>query len=66
MLVLGRETGQSLYIKLADHVDPNMTVSDLFSEGAIKISLSGVKSDHEAAIGIEASKAFSILREELL
>ena len=66
MLVLGRETGQSLYINLADHVDPDMTVSDLFSGGAIKISLSEVKSDHEAAIGIEASRAFKILREELV
>ena len=66
MLVLGRETGQSLYINLADHVDPDMTVRDLFSDGPIIIGLSEVKSDHEAAIGIEASGAFKILREELV
>lgn len=65
MLVLGRETGQFLYIKLADHIDPDMTVRDLFSDGPIIIGLSEVRSEYEAAIGIEASSAFKIIREEL-
>ena len=65
MLILGRETGESIYIRPTEDIDPDMTVQDLFAEGPIKVLLSAVKDDHTAAIGIEAPIVLSIVREEL-
>lgn len=64
MLVLERKSGESVLIYPDESIDPNMRVSDLFSNGPIHIS---VRCKQKAAIklAISAPDSIKILRKEI-
>jgi|GEM_PF-4906032 len=67
MLSLARNIKQSIYIMPNSDIDPNMTVKDLFINGAIKVTLYQIsKSRDQAKIGVAAPYELDIIREELL
>ncbi len=65
MLILTRRIGETIQLNLADFVDSDMTVGELFSHGSIEIALLGIKG-HQARIGIQASAILNIARTELI
>ncbi len=65
MLILTRRPGETFQIDLAESVDPNLTVSELFSDGPIQIAILGVKGN-QVRVGTEASDRLTILRDELV
>ena len=65
MLILTRRIGETIQLNLADYVDSDMTVGELFSHGNIEIALLDIKGN-QASIGIQASEIFNIVRTELL
>ena len=65
MLILTRRPGELFQIDLAESVDPNMTVSELFADGPIEVAVVSLKGN-QVRIGIQASDRLTILREELV
>ncbi len=65
MLILTRRPGESFQIDLAESVDPNMTVCELFADGPIEIVILGVKGS-QVRVGTQASDRLTILRDELV
>ena len=64
MLILSRKPGKSFKIELQDTIDPNMPVKELFTEGPIEILVIKV-SNRRVRLGINASRDFAILRDEI-
>lgn len=64
MLILTRRPGESLSIRPVWQLDPATPVEQLFSEGAIRIAITGVRGS-QVRLGVSAHKSFHILREEL-
>lgn len=65
MLILTRRPGEALTIRPIWHLDPATPVEHLFSDGAIRIAITGVRGS-QVRLGIAAHSSFHILREELL
>ncbi|MCO6414078.1 MAG: carbon storage regulator [Thiogranum sp.] len=65
MLILTRRVGETLFINLAGTVDPATPVGELFTEGSIEVAILGVKGN-QVRVGLQASKQFNIVREELV
>ena len=65
MLILTRNENQSLYIFPSDNLNPDMTVQELFQNGAIEIKVTQIL-DTQVKLGINASKFLDVLREELM
>jgi sRNA-binding carbon storage regulator CsrA len=65
MLIISRRPGESLFIDLAESVDPDMTVGELFSDGPVEVAIMGVKGD-QVKVGTEAPSELSIMRDELV
>jgi sRNA-binding carbon storage regulator CsrA len=63
MLVVSRRADESIQIKLADGVDGNLTLNDLFAKGPIAITLLG-GNGRRVKMGIEAPPELCILRVE--
>lgn len=64
MLVLTRRPGEALLIRPDKNLDPSMTVTELFKDGPILVSIQDIK-PNQVRIGIEASRAFAVVRDEL-
>jgi sRNA-binding carbon storage regulator CsrA len=68
MLVLRRESGESIFIYPDPDVDPDMTVGELFADGPIKVVVLDVNVDLDypvVRIGIEAQRDLTVLRDEV-
>ncbi len=65
MLILTRRPGESVFIDIAESVDPDMTVAELFADGPIEIVILGVKGN-QVRVGTQASDRLTILRDELV
>ena len=61
MLVVSRRADEAIQIKLADGVDGNLTLNDLFAKGPIEITLLG-GNGRRVKMGIEAPPELCILR----
>ena len=64
MLVLTRKEGESIHITLAEDVDPNLRVADLFTSGTIQIKINSIQGK-QVKVSIDAPQEFLILRDEL-
>ena len=64
MLILTRYPGEVLSIRPVWQLDPSTPVEQLFTEGAIRIAITGVRGT-QVRLGVSAHKSFHILREEL-
>ena len=65
MLVLTRRIGESVFIFPSDELDPDMPISELFSDGPIKITLTRVNGN-QSRLGIIAPETLTIAREEVV
>jgi len=63
MLVLSRRADESIVIQPADGVDANMTMSELFANGPIQITLLG-GTGRRVKMGIDAPEQLSIRRKD--
>jgi sRNA-binding carbon storage regulator CsrA len=61
MLVVSRRADEAIQIKLAEGVDGNLTLNDLFANGPIEITLLG-GNGRRIKMGIEAPPELCILR----
>ena len=63
MLIVSRKTTESIEIRPGDGTDTSMTLADLFSGGAIEITIvhSGA---NRVRMGVQAPRALSIRRKE--
>ena len=61
MLVVSRRADEAIQIKLADGVDGNLTLNELFANGPIEITLLG-GNGRRVKMGIEAPPELCILR----
>ncbi len=64
MLILTRRIGESIKLNLAENIDPDTTVGELFAEGGLEVAVLGIKGN-QARVGIEAPLSIQILRNEL-
>ena len=65
MLSLSRKENQSLFIRLDKDTDPNMTVDELFKDGAIEVYVHDLRKT-QIKIGIQAPQELNIIRAEAL
>lgn len=65
MLLISRKPGESFFLSISPDVDPDMRVGDLLSE-PIRIVILRKEARSGVMVGVEAPKAISIDREELL
>ena len=63
--MLFRKKDESFYIDLQEGVDKNMTVGELFANGAIEVQVAQLK-NNGVKIGIKAPDQLLVLRKELL
>jgi sRNA-binding carbon storage regulator CsrA len=63
MLVVSRRSDESILIKLADGVDSNLTLADLFANGPIEITLLG-GNGRRVKMGIAAPPMLCIRRKD--
>lgn len=63
MLVVSRRSDESILIKLADGVDSNITLADVFANGPIEITLLG-GNGRRVKMGIAAPPELSIRRKD--
>lgn len=61
MLVLSRRQAESVWISLAETVDPNMTVAELFERGPIEVTVLA-SSNNRVKLGVSASPLLAIWR----
>ena len=64
MLVLTRRVGESVLIYPSDTLDPDTTISQLFANGPIRLTLTRVNGS-QARVGIAAPDSLTIAREEV-
>jgi len=64
MLVLTRRIGESIFIFPSKDLDPNTTVSELFGDEPIRITLTRVNGN-QSRLGIVAPDELTIAREEV-
>jgi len=65
MLSLSRKENQSLFIRLDKNTDPNMTVGELFKDGAIEVYVHDLRKT-QIKIGIQAPQELNIIRAEAI
>lgn len=65
MLTITRKPSESFYIFPDDEISRNMTVSELFADGQIEITLNRIRGN-QVSIIIEAPKELFIFRKELI
>jgi len=65
MLTLERKEGESIIIQPSPDLDPSLTVTELFANGLIEITIKDIKPG-KAKILIDAPQELSIAREEIL
>ena len=65
MLTFSRREGESLYICPTDDADLNMTLGELFTAGAIELSINMIN-DTQVSIALNAPTELLILRDESL
>lgn len=65
MLVLSRRSNESIYIYPSDDLSPDMTVSELFAEGGIEVTILET-SRGLIKLGIDAPMMLNVDREEIL
>lgn len=65
MLTLERRNGESLLISPSEDLPKDMTVVELFSEGAIEILLKDAQRG-KAKIGLRVPRELDVVREELV
>lgn len=64
MLILGARQNEEIVIRVSEHVDPTLTVAELFAAGPLKIiPLRSHGSKHYDRVGIEAPGTLSICRQ---
>ena len=64
MLTLTRKEGESLYLTLAEGVDPKTPVGEILGSGGIVFRIFRVRTN-SATVGVEAPDEVMVLREEL-
>jgi sRNA-binding carbon storage regulator CsrA len=64
MLVLSRRADESIVIQPADGVDGNMTMTELFANGPIQITLLG-GTGRRIKMGIDAPEQLAIRRKDI-
>ena len=64
MLVLTRRVSESIFIFPSDELSPETTVSELFGDGQIRLTLTRINGN-QARIGIVAPATLTIAREEV-
>jgi len=64
VLVLTHSVGELIVIRPSPDIDPNLTVAELFANGAIEI-VALPRKTHQIALGIKAPDKLTICREEL-
>jgi len=64
MLILTRKLGEIIRIQLAENIDPQTPVGQLFTNGPIKFMVTHIQST-QVRLGIAADPRFLILRDEL-
>jgi len=65
MLSIQRKLEESIHIFPSDNLDPNMTVVELFKDGAISVKVIDLENG-KVMLGFNAPDSFEIEREELL
>lgn len=65
MLIITRRKGESLEISLSPEIDPGTPVGELLDDYPIRIVVDEMRSN-QVALALDASRAFLILREELI
>jgi sRNA-binding carbon storage regulator CsrA len=63
MLVVSRRAEEAIRIELAEGVDGNLTLNDLFAKGPIEITLLG-GNGRRVKVGIEAPPELCIRRKD--
>ena len=64
MLVLTRRVSESIFIFPSNELSPETTVSELFGDGPIRLTLTRINGN-QARIGIVAPAMLTIAREEV-
>ncbi len=62
MLIVSRRDAESILIRPADNIDPNMTLADLFSDGPIEITIFAA-GQSRIKMGVQAPPQLSIWRK---
>lgn len=65
MHYFNRSPSQSIYISLANDVDPATPIGELFKNGPIRVRVMAVR-DRQVRIGVQASELLDIHREEVM
>lgn len=65
MLSLARKSGEFIYLSLSEEIDPSTPISEFFKSGPIVIGVSDIQTN-QVRIGIQADRAFNIIRSELI
>jgi len=65
MLVLNRKEKESFLIYPYEDLDPNMTIGELFKDGAIEIYLNDINKS-QVKLAVTAPKELYIVRAELV
>lgn len=65
MLTLTRKQGESLYLMLADGVDPKTPIGEVLGEGPIVIQIARLRA-RDVRVGVVAPEGVLVLREELV
>ncbi len=65
MLALNRKAKESFLIYPYEDLDPNMTIGELFKDGAIEIFLNEINKS-QVKLGVTAPKELYIVRAELI
>ena len=65
MLILERKLEESVFLGLGPNVDRDMTLGELFENGAIEIKVTKIEGA-KIKLAIEAPEPISIIRAELL
>jgi sRNA-binding carbon storage regulator CsrA len=62
MLIVSRRDAESIVIRPADDIDPNMTLADLFKSGPIEITIFSA-GNSRVKMGVQAPEALAIWRK---
>jgi len=65
MLVVSRKENESIRIEPLEGIDPNLTLSELFAQGPITLTLAHV-GPRRVRLVIDAPRALKIMRGEVL
>ncbi len=64
MLVLTRRQGEYITVYPADHVDPDLTVAELFKDGPMEIHVGSINKN-QVRLNFKAPRELLLLRNEL-